>query len=222
MGVKYRIHLWLGHNANLTFVYSVPHFHGEDFGDQVLAVTITSVLEVIQVFNLYHTGVRDYTLVLYDRQLDSNYRVNGLAVQYCDIQPAGQHISCSTWPIKVDSSWYSHGNTIGYKSVTYYSLEWFWLGRMRFWLEQFMYGQRFLTQLPDFNEAAIVTIRSHNQWICIFSDYELELWNMAICEWRSKTAVSTGKNGNYMKYSHHCTHSTKLWDVIKHNCVSII
>jgi hypothetical protein len=44
---------------NVTFVYSVPHFHGLDFGHQVTAITITYVLEVKQLFNLYYMGIGD-------------------------------------------------------------------------------------------------------------------------------------------------------------------
>jgi hypothetical protein len=43
-----------------------------------------------------------------------------------------------------------------------------------------MYWKRFLSKFPDFNEAAVVTVRSHNQRICIFSDDKLQLCNMAI------------------------------------------
>jgi hypothetical protein len=43
-----------------------------------------------------------------------------------------------------------------------------------------MYWKRLLSQLPDFNKATIVTVRSHNQGIRIFTDDKLELCNVAI------------------------------------------
>jgi predicted ATP-binding protein involved in virulence len=61
-----------------------------------------------------------------------------------------------------------------------------------------MYWKRFLSQFPDFNQATIVTIRSHNQGIRIFSDDKLELCDVAICEQRSATAVSRAENGKKM------------------------
>jgi hypothetical protein len=43
-----------------------------------------------------------------------------------------------------------------------------------------MYWKRFLSQFPDFNKATVVTVRSHNQGIRIFTDDKLELCDVAI------------------------------------------
>jgi hypothetical protein len=69
---------------------------------------------------------------------------------------------------------------------------------VRFGLEEFMYWKRFLSQLPDFNQATVVTICSHNQGICVFTDNKLELCNMAICEERRATVVNRFENGKNM------------------------
>jgi len=43
-----------------------------------------------------------------------------------------------------------------------------------------MYWKRFLSQFPDFNKATVVTVRSHDQGIRIFTDDKLELRDVAI------------------------------------------
>jgi hypothetical protein len=92
-----------------------------------------------------------------------------------------------------------HQQTLNnYQCITYHSLEQFWLGRVRFRLEEFMYWKRFLSQLPDFNQATVVTIRSYNQGICVFTDDELELCDVAICEESRARAVSRVANGKNM------------------------
>jgi hypothetical protein len=43
-----------------------------------------------------------------------------------------------------------------------------------------MYRKRLLSQFPDFDKATVVTVRSHDQGIRIFTDDKLELCNVAI------------------------------------------
>ena len=43
-----------------------------------------------------------------------------------------------------------------------------------------MYWKRFLSQFPYFDKATVVTVRSHNQGIRVFTDDKLELCDVAI------------------------------------------
>ena len=65
---------------------------------------------------------------------------------------------------------------------TYHSLERLGLRGVRLGLEQLVYRQRLLPQLPDLHQTSVVSISCHYQGVCIFPNHKLELNHMAICQ----------------------------------------